>query len=291
MMLREARVVVGLATTTGVCQSAYDAHGLASTACIALGRLLTAAALTGLIQRGRNLTSLQLVGAGQLGQLFADVTGDGHLRGYVKNPHIAMPPLPGEGPRTRRLLGHALRPGRSSLIRDPEGQSFEQSSADLVSGEVDEDIEHLVTQSDQVPTTLVCDVLLGEDARVVAAGGVLVQAMPDSKPEALAAALAAVKQGAFARALAAHGGDDEALRAALFPSAEDVEPTRPLVWQCRCSIERVLTALKMLEVADLADMVATGEAAAVRCDFCNTRYEVKAEQIKRVYEMVKGPVN
>ncbi len=185
LLLREHGVVIGAAATTVTCQRAQEVHDLSSTACVALGRLLTATALVEKIQTRHGLLSFQLIGRGQLRTVFADMTHEGHLRGYVKNPHIGFPLAPGEDRSLRIAVGHAIAPGSCSMIREPEKTDFVQSTTDLVSGEIDEDIEAALRQSDQIVTSLCCDVLLDDRLSVRHAGGIIMQPLPHGDAEVL----------------------------------------------------------------------------------------------------------
>lgn len=291
LLVREHGVIIGAAATTTTCKHAQEIHDLSSTACVALGRLLTATALVGAIQKRRGLLSFQVIGRGQLRSLFADMTHDGHLRGYVKNPHIGFPLAPGEDRSLRIAIGHGIAPGSCSMIREPEKADFVQSTTDLVSGEIDEDIEAAVRKSDQIITTLHCDVLLDERVSVRYAGGVIMQPLPHGDPDMLAQLSSKFRYGGFARMLLEHRGDILAVVRAVAPEAEPVEEVQPLAWQCRCSPERVRSALKMLPAHDLTEMIATGSNVKVTCDFCGTVYEVGVEAMRVAHDEVIATKN
>ncbi len=291
LLVREQGVVIGAAATTQVCQEAQRLHDLSSTACIALGRLMTSAALVGAVQKRRGLLSLQIVGRGQLGQVFADYTPEGHLRGYVRNPHIGFPLLPGEDPTLRISIGHAITPGVCSMIREPERADYVQSTADLVSGEVDQDVEAAVRMSDQILTSLTCDVLLDEKLHLVHAGGIILQPLPHGDVTALEAIADQLRNGGLAKKLLAHGGDILEVLHEVAPSAERVEEPQPLAWKCRCSLDRVRAALKMLPPADLSDMIAKGEPVQLTCDFCGTVYKVDGPDMQRAHDELVASQN
>jgi molecular chaperone Hsp33 len=253
--------------------------------------LLTATALVGGIQKRRGLLSLQIIGRGQLRTLFADMTHDGHLRGYVKNPHIGFPLAPGEDRSLRIAIGHAIAPGSCTLIREPEKQDFVQSTTDLVSGEIDEDIEAAVRQSDQILTALHCDVLLDERIAVRYAAGVIMQPLPHGDPDVLEDLAARLRDGKFARALIEHKGDVLAVVRSVAPAAETIEEVQSLVWQCRCSQERVRGALQMLPAHDLTEMIAKADNVKVTCDFCGTVFEVDVDEIRAAHDQVIATKN
>ena len=284
---REQNVVVSVAVTTALCQEAQRLHELAGTSAVALGRLMTATVLTGLVQRKLGALSLQVVSNGRLRQIFSDITDSGAVRGYVRPTDLGMPPLTDAQRTGRRTLSHAVGEGILSVIRTAENQPHTQSSTALVAGEIDVDVEHFLETSDQIPSTIATDVLLDAGDRVVVAGGALAQAMPGGQSEALTDARRTISLGGFSRLLSS-APDPGDLFAAVFPGADVIDDIG-VRWQCRCSPERVLGSLTMLEPTDFADLVNQNKGVKVTCDFCGTVYPVTAQQIERVYaSTIKG---
>jgi molecular chaperone Hsp33 len=283
-LLRRGRLVAAVVTTTSTCRHARSAHSLSSTSTIALGRLLTASALAGLIQERPGDLSLQVVGQGRLGQVYADVTADGALRGYVKNAALALPLFPDEQQGGRRSIAVGIGPGTLAVMRMGAGREYAHSTTELTSGEIDLDVERHLSRSDQIPTALACDVLLDERNEVAHAGGIVIQCLPDGDTTLLADLQTRLRAGDLAPALTRAQGDAEALLKLLLPEAEPVPGARELAWRCRCSNERVVRALKSLDVAELADMVDKQEAPVLDCHFCGKRYEVPAEEVRGIYQ-------
>ncbi|MEM6732123.1 MAG: Hsp33 family molecular chaperone HslO, partial [Myxococcota bacterium] len=181
-IIRRSNISVGLAVTTESCRRAQSIHQTSEFATIAIGRLLTSATLATFSQSRKGQLSLQVVGSGPFGNMFADVTDEGRIRTMVKNPRVALPRLPGENDNTRRAIGHAFGDGTLSVIWQPLDEPFAQSTTSLVSGELDEDVQHFLAASDQVQTTLIANLAL-DGSNVVAASGVVLQAMPDVDPD------------------------------------------------------------------------------------------------------------
>jgi len=287
-LLREQNVVVSVTMTTLLCREAQQLHELASTSAVALGRLMTATVLTGLAQKKLGALSLQVVSNGRLKQIFCDITDTGAVRGYVRPPDLGMPALTDEQKTGRRTLSHAVGDGTLSVIRIAENEPHTQSSTELVAGEIDVDVEHFLETSDQIPSAIATDVLLDSDDRVIMAGGALAQAMPGGQSEALAGARHTISLGGFSRLLSAAAGDPNDLFDAVFPDARRIDDTE-VHWKCRCSPERVLGSLTMLEPTDFADLVNQHKGVKVTCDFCCTVYPVTVEQIQRVHaSTIKG---
>jgi molecular chaperone Hsp33 len=287
--MRDVGLTVGVAVTTRACREAQRLQALGPTSVVALGRLLTTTALTGFVPDRPGGVSLQMISNGRLRQIFADVTDTGALRGYIKPPDLAMPPLTDKQRLGRRTLAHAFGEGVLSVIRVGDDEPFVQSSTDLVSGEIDTDVQHFLRVSDQIDSAVAADVLLADDDTVRLAGGFVAQAMPGSASTSIASIAEALAGDAFAERLAAAGDDPQTLFASVFPNAVLTDPPVPIGWRCRCSYDRVLASLTMLGPSELADMVSREETAVVTCDFCLKQYRVSPEDVRAVYDdTIKG---
>ncbi len=261
-------------------------HGLADTSCIALGRLITASVLTGFIQNRSGPLSLQILSTGRVKQIFADVTESGDVRGYIRPSNFALPRFPDDQPGGRRSVAAALGKGVLSVIQTDGDAASRQSATNLISGEIDVDVEHFLASSDQIPAAIRCDVLLSDDGTIQTAGGVLIQALPGAVLARLNEIRDHLGRGGFARRIAAANRQPADLLRALLPDAEVTEPTIPLRWKCRCTNERVINALRILDPVELAEMANAGEPVSVHCDFCGQEYRVKPAQLTDLFQSI-----
>ncbi len=276
-----SRVELAAMSGTELVRQAGLAHGITGTSLIALGRLLIATALVGLTRGRPGVTSIQILSQSRLQQVYADVTEIGWLRGYVKNPALAAPILRGEGIGGRRTIGPVIHPGQVSVVRMGEQGEYVQSATPLEDGEVDTDVEAFLLQSEQVPAALRADVLVNEAGEVVAAGGVLVRALPDSDPEALIQLIDRTRGGAVTKTLENAGGAERLLESICRGAVEN-EPRLVPVWRCRCSREKVLSTLGLLDVMELAAMVIDEQPVEVRCELCNTVHRAEPPELEAI---------
>jgi molecular chaperone Hsp33 len=275
----DTRVDVAACITTQVVQAAAAAHELAGTSAIALGRLLTGTGLVGLTSGLPGVTSVQILSKSRLQQIFADVTEEGWLRGYVKNAALTYPLLLNEDPLGRRTLGPAVHPGQVSVVRMGENGTYVQSATPLRDGEVDTDLDHFLNQSDQVASVLRADTLVDHAGQVMRAGGVIVRALPDSDVDELHALKARIEAGAVSDALR-EGATARELLERVAPGARETDPPRHPVWRCRCSKAKVLSTIGMLDVMEIASMVAEDRPVEVRCELCNTLHRAEKGELE-----------
>jgi molecular chaperone Hsp33 len=285
-LLTHERLIVGVAIGSELCQRAQRAHHLGTTSALALGRLMIATVLVARTQRRTGSLSLQVLGKGRIRQVFADINDAGDMRGFIRPPDLAMPILNNAERHGRRAIGHAVRGGTLSMIRIPKAESFTQSSTEVISGEIDADVEHFLAVSDQIPSILIAEVLFGDDDGVANAGGLLIQAMPDTRPESLEKLRRELSTGRLLDGLSRPNADARELLCELFPAARSIEGPTPVRWKCRCSHQRVLAALAMLDPADLAEMSNQKDPVQVDCDFCATHYSVSPEEVGTVFDIV-----
>ncbi len=283
-----AKLEIVVAVTSLTCRDAQVAHSLAATSAVALGRLLTGAAVLAVQHRLPGSLSVQVVSQSRIKMMYADSTHEGHVRGYAKEPNLAFPLSASERASGRRLIGPAVAPGQLSIIRLDEQGRYSQSSTPLVTGEVDADIQHFLSRSDQVDNAFACDVHLDADGRIVHAGGILVKALPDGDRTHLEALRQRLDQGALTDWIRS-GEDTQVMLAGLDREAVPVEaPVYPR-WKCRCSYDRVRRSLSLFDISDLMELIEAGEPVSVRCDICAESYLVSVDEIRSTLErMIKA---
>lgn len=279
-----ARVVA--VTSTGVAREAARRHRASGTAAVALGRGLTAGLMLATLTKDDERVTLQVLGDGPLGSLTVDSTSAGTARGYVKNPHLPLPPpVPGQRAELAPAIGRA---GLVSVIRDLGLRDTFGGQTPIVSGEIDRDVEHYLNTSEQIDSALACDALVDGSGELVAAAGLLVQALPGSAVGAqLEAARAHLRGGGLTGAVAeaAVAGDLEALVAGVLgPTLGDVQllDVRPVRFHCPCSRARAGSSLALLGKAELAQMIVDDGRAEVTCNFCGARYEFTEADLENI---------
>jgi molecular chaperone Hsp33 len=282
---RDTGVRVCAAITTDVVVEAAARHALTPAATCAVGRALTSGLLLATMTKGGERVTVQLVGDGPIGSITVDATDAGDVRGYAAHPEAQ--PLARAPSIVAGTLG---RNGVVNVLRDLGLRELYQGQVALTTGEVDEDVEAYLRTSEQVPSALGCEVLVGDDGRVVAAGGVLVQTLPDGDPARVREVQHALRTGRLREVLAEGERTARGLGERLYTAAplEVVGDTRPVRFQCRCSAERIGEMLALLSTVDLDEMIADDKPAEVVCNYCNQCYQVERPQLERIRDQVAG---
>lgn len=282
-LLKDANLKVVLATTTGLSRHAREIHQAFGAASEVMSQGLTGALLLASLQKEATRVNLQLACDGPLGGFFADAGSDGTVRGYVKNPIVAMHGQEGLY-KWRPVFGNS---GFLSVLRDLGGGEFYRSSVELTEFDVAADLERYFTISEQTTTRVTLETLpQGEDTLGVV-GGVLVQPLPDGDRAVADAIGAELRGGLFAKKLAGEDGTPPSasqLLAGLFPDRTDVDllAVYPVSFGCTCSEERVKRALGAMGKAELEDLLAKEGKAEATCHFCSTQYVIDAEALRGI---------
>jgi molecular chaperone Hsp33 len=153
----------------------------------------------------------------------------------------------------------------------------------LVSGEIARDLAHYLLESEQKRSAVALGVQLGPGGEVAAAGGYLVQALPEASASALDAIERRVQALLQPSALLRDGVTAEGLLDRLVGGlgAAPVARVTPRFY-CPCDERRVLAALTLLGADELRDIVARRETVEVRCAFCAETRRIEPEAVARL---------
>jgi molecular chaperone Hsp33 len=288
-----ARIVA--VTATGVAREAIRRHGATGAAAVALARGVTSGLLFATLTKDEERVTLQLLGDGPIGGLTVDATAAGTARAYVKNA-AAGPAVPAQRPRLGPALGTT---GVVNVIRDVGLRETYRGQTPFATGEVDDDCERYLTTSEQIESALRCETVLAEDGTLIAAAGILVQALPGGRGAAVVDAArerftAGALQGALAAATAPGAATlpdagtliEEALGDVL--GAWHALEVRPVRFHCPCSRERAGASLALLGAADLATMILEDGKADVVCNFCRAHHDFTAADLERLRRELQG---
>ena len=252
------------------------AHKTSPTATAALGRTVTAASMIGtMLPEAGDSVTISFAGDGEAGKIISVADYYGNVKAYIQNP-LANPPKKSNG---KLDVGTAVGRGTLSFVKQIGEGEPQTGIAEIVSGEIAEDIASYFALSEQIPTVLSLGVLVDKDYSCLAAGGVLIQLLPfpDDKTvdliERNAADLSNISRS-FERGMTLEEIADIALRDIPY----DVFDTIEVEYKCDCSAKRMrekILSLGKTEVRKLLDeQEAEGkprELTAV-CRFCNSEY-------------------
>ncbi len=274
------RIRVFGALTTGVVQKAYETHNTTPVATAAFGRTLTAALMMGTMLKGeKENVSLQFKGDGPIATVLAVGTPQGTVKGYVGNNFVALP-LKENG---KLDVGGAIGDGYLTVIKDLRLKEPYIGKVELQTGEIAEDLTYYFATSEQTPSVVALGVLVDRDFSVKAAGGYIIQLMPEATEEdiiKLEQNLAGLKS---VTALIEDGMDIEEILNTVMDGFE-IKITDEITpeYKCDCNKERIERAIISLGRQEIEDILKKEKKAEVTCYFCNKEYKFEESELQEI---------
>ena len=270
------------AVTTNAVQEAQTRHYTWPTASAALGRTMTATAMMGAMLKGEQKLTVTVDGHGPIGRIVADANAKGDIRGYVTNPQTHFP-LNEQGKLdVRRAVG---TDGTLTVVKDVGLKDYFSGSSPIVSGELGEDFTYYYATSEQVPSSVGLGVLVNPDNSIKAAGGFIIQVMPNAKEETIDKVEKAIGNMTPVSKLIDQGLSPEELLTEIL-GKENVKflETVPVKFECNCSHEKFLNAIKGLGEAEIQAMIDEDHGAEAECHFCRAKYQYSEAELKGLIE-------
>lgn len=264
--------------STGIVREMERLHKTSAVTTAALGRLLTAAAMMGaMLKSSKDTVTLQINGGGPAGRLLAVADGKGHVRGYVQNPVVELPPRADGHLDVGTAVG---KDGTLDVIRDMGLREPYIGQVPLVSGEIAEDVTRYFAISEQTPSVCALGVLVNADLSVQCAGGFILQLLPGATEDEITRLEANIKAMPAVTAMLSEGKTvRDMLDLALAGFEPDVLDTSAAVYQCNCSEERVRRMLCSLGRKEIEHLRDEDPVAEVDCQFCDKVYHVDLNEL------------
>ncbi len=272
-------------TTRDMVEEARARHNTSPVATAALGRLMSAGAMMGIMMKGKDdLLTLQIQCDGPIGGLTVTADSHGGVKGYVNHPEVMLPP----NSRGKLDVGGALGAGTLSVVKDLGLKEPYVGQTELQTGEVAEDLTYYFANSEQTPSAVGLGILMERDNTVRRAGGFIIQLMPEVE-DAVIDRLERKLSGIHSvTTYLDRGFTPEQLLTEILGEfdVEFLERTDTRFY-CNCSRERVEKALLSVGRKGLNEMIQDGKPVEVKCHFCNTPYEFSVEDLKEIVRRSK----
>ncbi len=282
--------LVAVSVTDSI-NEAKKRHKLSYLSTAILGRGFSAALLLASsmkIMHGR--VTFRIRSDGPLKGLLVDAGRDGKVRGYVGNSDLELDLVKNNQGKFNFDFKKAVGTGYLNVIRDNGSGDPFTSTVEIINGSIAEDLASYLLHSEQTPSA----VFIGEKFKkkeLLSSGGLLAQVLPKKETDPLMIALLEERCKeikSFSEEL--HNSNDLlSLIKAIFPDIDDHSisekaRSQEISFNCRCSRERSLRAMRMLDKKELEDILQKEGKAELVCEFCKNKYLISFDEIQKMID-------
>ncbi len=281
----DAQIRAFACTAREVAETARRAHNTSPVVTAALGRLLSAGAMMGVMLKGeQDILTLQISGDGPAGGLTVTADSHGNVKGYANVPDVILP----ANAVGKLDVAGAIGKGSLRVIKDMGLKEPYVGQTLLQTGEIAEDLTYYFAASEQVPSSVGLGVLMERDNTVKQAGGFIVQLMPFAEEGVIDRLEENLRKITSVTALLEAGNTPEQILGQLLTGLNmEITDTIPTAFVCSCSKARVEKALISIGKEELKDMIEEGKEIEVNCHFCNRNYCFSVEELKQLHEKAR----
>ena len=271
-------------TAKDLVQEAQTRHDTWSASSAVLGRTL----LAGVLLAGAELTdkeelTIRLLGNGPVGPTIVTAKSDLTVKGYVKNPHIALPPKENGHIDVKKAVGE----GWLEVTKDLGLKEPYTGQVPIVSGEIAEDIAYYLAKSEQIPSAVGLSVFVNPNNTIGEASGFMLQALPGASDSLITKTIERInKLPALSSAFLA-GLTPEKLAAMILGDDCKILEKDEVAFKCDCSKEKYGKILATMKKSQLETMINEDHGAELTCSFCGNKYHYTEDELKAILTKIK----
>ena len=283
--------VVG-AITTNLVVEACRRHRLSGLEAVVLGRALTAGCLLATLTKNDDeRVRIEARGDRRVKQILIDARSDGKVRGLLTTRTWPASEATDHEGSFRTRVANLVGGGRIVVTRDIGLEKEYQGVVGLDVGEIDEDLERYLTNSEQLPSVLACEVELDAAGQVVRAAGILCQTFPGASPAVLEPLRSFVRDGGLADLLRHERTVEEVVAFALLGEAYQSMERRALEFYCPCGRQRALSVVSTLGAADVEQLAAEQEVTSVTCHYCGDETVLTSADLRELAAKMRSEMS
>ena len=257
-------------------------HELGILETLVLGHAYLAGGLLSATLKGNDQIAIKVECSGPIKGLRVEANAYGEVRGF-----LSQVPIPIDKPLEDFNLSPFYGAGFLSVTRTIEDakQPF-TGQVMMEAGSLAKDLSLYFVKSEQIPTAFNLSVQFDAQGEVTGAGGLFLQALPNTEDTTVAAIEALVPRLPSLGAAMAAGETAEAFVQAHFAAHRPrFLDNQRVEFFCRCNFDQMRTYLAMLPKTDREELFTKGPfPLELRCHNCNTRYHFTQEQLAELVE-------
>lgn len=279
----DGQIRIFIADTTSLVEKAKDIHQSSPVATAALGRVLTATSMLGVMLKGdRHKITTRIHGQGPIGTMIATSNASGNVKGYVTNPQVMVE---SSTPGKLNVGGAVGKSGEITVIKDLGLKNPYIGNYPLVSGEIGEDFAAYFMYSEQQPSAVGLGVTIDKDYTIKSAGGFIIQILPETDDNVAFILEERIKEAGSVSKLIENSKDGKEI---MYQLLEGLNPKvleeYEIDYICDCNRERFEKALISLGTQELRSLIEDDHGAELQCHFCNKKYQFSEENLEALIE-------
>ena len=225
--------------------------------------------------------NLIIEGSGAVGKIYI-ASEDGDLKGFVEEPHADLPLNNGKFD----IEGAVGSVREMIVVKDLGLKEPYIGRANLVSGNIADDYAEYLLKSEGIHSAVALSEYITKDG-VQAAGGIIVEALPDAGEEVIF--ILEDVMGYFtslSKMMTERSMEDIAefyfghLNAEIFPA-------EPITYGCHCD-RKIVDVVRSLGKEEAEDIVREQGCIEISCDYCARKYRFDAKAVDALFKNGKN---
>ena len=248
---------------------AQKRHDTWSASSAVLGRTMVASVLlAGAELTDKEELTVRLLGNGPVGPTVVTAKADLTVKGYIKNPHIALPTKDNGHIDVKKAVGQ----GWLEVTKDLGLKQPYTGQVPIVSGEIAEDFAYYLTKSEQIPSAVGLSVFVNPNNTIGEAGGFMLQALPGASDELIDRTIKRINELPALSTSFLDGMTPEDLARKILGTDCKILEKDDVAFKCDCSKEKYAGILETLKTSQLNEMISEDHGAELTCNVCGNKY-------------------
>ncbi len=275
-----------VAKTTDMVETMRKYHNPTPVVSAAIGRSMTATSILGLSLKGeKNKITTIIKGTGAIGNITCVSDYTGNVKACATNYYVDIPLRESDG---KLDVSTAVgKDGILTVIKDLGLKEPYVGHNKLFNGEIAQDYNAYLLESEQLASSVGLGVLVGEDYTINHAGGFIVSLMPFTSEETIATLEDNIKNIKSVTSMMSEGKTPEDIASIILKGLGcNILSTKEVKYNCDCSRQRMKTALEAIGKEELIDIKRKDHRLEICCHFCDKKYIFDETQIDEILQNI-----
>lgn len=270
-------------TTKNLVGFAKSIHGLSNISSVALGEALTVMSLMSVnLKNSKDSMTLQIKSDGPLGGAVVVTDARQNVRGYVNFDNPDLDNI--EGITGSQALGEN---GSLNIIKDLGLKKPYIGYINLISGELEKNIEYYYKISEQSDVFVRLEVVIDSKGNINAAGGYIIQFLDGVESDLLKNFKEKLKDLPDFKKLLIQGATPEKILEKIFEDGNlKIYDSLQCQYKCTCTRDRMIRNLISLGKTEIQDIIDKDKKAQIICYFCNKEHNFSENDLNDILHLI-----